>query len=213
MLEMKQHTLSSQILTFSTLQEFMEFTDENIQLHKSELTRYEDELGQMLREVGQDNTNAEWAKQMQAKLSPQAKQAKTDGKKDEKKDKGKEKKEMKEMKEKRKDEKGKNVSANWKSYNDLHIFAGITHQGKTEVYFEAINELKARLEKLDKIKEALVQLKSVGLSSVLYLVYVKNSVPEKLVLLPQEKQEEGKFEFKADFVTENIEMPIESGEV
>ncbi len=215
---MKQHTISSQILAFSTLQEFTEFIDANIQLHKSELSRYEDELGQMLRQVGQDNSEAEWAKEMQNKLAPQEKQvAKTEDKKDEKRDKGKEKKEMKEKKEekkeKKKEEKAKKGSANWKVYKDIQIFTGMANQGKTEVYFEAINELKATLEKLGRIKETLTQFTGIGLSGILYLVYIKNDIPEKLVFLQHGKQEEGKFEFKADFVTENIEIPVESREV
>ncbi len=213
---MQQHTTTSQLIIFDTLQEFTQFVDNTIQLHKSELSGYEDELGQMLRQAGQDSAEAEWAKEIQGKLTPQEKQTpKAEGKdKDKDKDKKDEKKEKgKEKKEKRKEEKVKKGSANWKIYKDIQIFTGVANQGKTEVYFEAVNELKATLEKLGRMKETLTQLTSIGLSGMLYLVYVKNGMPEKLVFLPQAKQEGGKFEFKADFVTENVEMPIESREV
>ena len=218
MVTMQQNTVSSQIIVFETLQEFTQFVDNTIQLHKSELSRYEDELGLMLRQAGQDSAEAEWAKEMQNKLTPQEKQTpKTNDKKDEKKEKGKEKmkekNDMKERKEKKREEKAKKGSTNWRIYKDVQIFAGVASQGRTELYFEAVNELKATLEKLGRMKETLTQLTGIGLSSVLYLAYIKNGMPEKLVLLPQAKQEEGKFEFKADFVTENIEPPIESREV
>ena len=211
---MEQPKVSSQIVVFETLQEFTQFVDNTIQLHKSELSRYEDELGQMLRQAEQDNTGIEWAKEMQSKLVPHEKQApKTDDKKDEKKEKKKERKEMTEKKEKKKEEKGKKGSTNWRNYTDIQIFTGIANQGKTEVYFEAVNELKTILEKLSRIKETLAQLTGLGLSGVIYLIYIKNGMPEKLVLLPRAKQEESKFEFKADFVTENMEVPIGSREV
>jgi len=217
MARMEQNTVPSQIIIFETLQEFTQFVDNTINLNKSELSRYEDELGQMLRQAGQDNAEAEWANEMQSKLAtPEKQSSASDGKKDEKKEKGKdkkEKKEMKEKKEKRKEEKAKKSSTNWKSYNDIQIFTGKASQGKTEVYFEAVNELKATLEKLGKMKETLTQLTGIGLSNVLYLVLIKNCMPEKVVLLPLAKQEEGKFEFKADFITENVEVPIESREI
>ncbi len=211
MAAMQQLTASSQIFMFETLQEFMEFVDNTIQLHKSELSKYEEELGMMLRQDGQEGAEAGLVKEIQSKLEPQKKQAqKSDGKKkmmemkEKKKEKGKEKK---------KEGKAKTSSANWKNYRELQILTGNTMQGKTEVYFKAVNELKAHIDKLNSVRDTLVQLVNAGISNAFYLVYTKNGVPEKLVLLSQEKQGEGKFEFKADFVTENIEVPIESREV
>ena len=207
---MDRHILSSQIFIFETLREFGQFIDNAIQMHKSELTVYEEELGLMLRQMGQDNTEAEWAKEVQSKLT-QGKETKVDKKKD----KGKEKKDVKEKekerekKEKRKEGKIKS-SANWKFYKDIQIFTGMTNEGKTEVYFAAVNEIKTTLEKLGRVKETLSQLASAGISDSFYLIYTKNGIPEKLVLIPQQKQGQSKFEFKADFVTENVEAPIES---
>ncbi|MBI5378440.1 MAG: hypothetical protein HZA82_07445, partial [Thaumarchaeota archaeon] len=60
-----------------------------------------------------------------------------------------------------------------------------------------------------KIKETLSQLTNIGLNNTFYMVYVKNGIPEKLVLLPQGKQESDKFEFKTVFASENVEVPIE----
>jgi len=212
---MEQNITSSQIFIFETLHEFTRFVDNNVLLYKSELTKYEEELGLMLRQDGQDGTDAQWMKDMQNKLSAsknaeQADEAKKEGDKKEAKDKEKEKKrEEKHMKEKEKRQ-DKKTSANWKNYNNLHIFTGNSTQGKTEVYFIAINELKAQIDRLKRIQEALAHLTNTGISNAFYLVYAKGGVPEKLVLLPQSKKDQDKFEFKADFITENVDMTIES---
>ncbi|MGH9922472.1 MAG: hypothetical protein ACRD38_06955, partial [Nitrososphaerales archaeon] len=130
-------------------------------------------------------------------------------KKEEKHMKEKEEKHMKEKEEKKKKE-DKKTSANWRNYNELHIFSGNSVHGKTEIYFMAVNELKAQIDKLKRVQESLAHLMSTGISDAFYLVYTKNGLPEKLVLLPRAKKDQGKFEFKADFVTENVDMPIES---
>ncbi|MEM2760867.1 MAG: hypothetical protein QXU32_00265 [Nitrososphaerales archaeon] len=215
---MERHILPSQILVFETLYAFAKFVDNVIQTHKSELSIYEEELGLMLRQVDQGTADTEWAKEVQNMLA-QGKQAqkddktKGDSKKDAKKDEAKEKDvKEKEKKEKRKEEKIKR-SAEWKTYRNIQIFTGLPNQGKTEIYFAAVNELRATLDKLKGVKETLSQLANVGINNSFYLVYTKNGIPEKLVLIPQQKQEQGKFEFKADFVTENVEIPIESREI
>jgi hypothetical protein len=129
--------------------------------------------------------------------------------KDKEKDKKKEEKHMKEKEEKKKKE-DKKTSANWRNYNDLHIFSGNSVQGKTEIYFLAVNELKAQIEKLKRVQESLAHLMNTGISDAFYLIYTKNGLPEKLVLLPRAKKDQNKFEFKADFVTDNVDMAIES---
>ncbi len=219
MVTMEQNATSSQILIFETLRQFTQFVDNTIQLHKSMLARYEEDLGLTLRQAEQNAGEAEWAKEMQSKLVPQSKQVqKDDEKKEEKHDKGKEEKEAerkeekaerKEEKAKRKEEKAKKGSTNWKMYNDVQIYTGNATQGKTEVYFEAVNELKTQVDRLNRVRETIAQLTNAGISNAFYLVYTKNNMPEKLVLLPQGKQDKEKFEFKADFVTENAEMPTQ----
>ncbi|MGH9876612.1 MAG: hypothetical protein ACRD5H_03165 [Nitrososphaerales archaeon] len=218
---MEQNTTSSQIFIFETLHEFSRFVDNAVHLHKSELTKYEEELGLMLRQDGKDGAESQWMKDMQDKLSASKKveqhdEAKKDGDKsdDTKEDKGKEKdkkeeKHMKEKEEKKKKE-DKKTSANWRNYNELHIFSGNSVHGKTEIYFMAVNELKAQIDKLKRVQESLAHLMNTGISDAFYLVYTRNGLPEKLVLLPRSKKDQGKFEFKADFVTENVDMPIES---
>ena len=196
---MTQHVISSQILIFRSLLDFTIFIKNSIDLHNSELTRYEAELGLMLRQEG-DNSNEEWAKEIKEKLKAKEKKlAEGEGK-----GRAKEKKEHKSKKEKRKNEK------DWLSYKDVLIFAGNATKGKTDLYFGAVDELKAQIDKLRSAKEMLDQMISSGISNLFYLAYVRNGIPEKLVLIPQEGLEETKFEFKADFTTGDVELPIET---
>lgn len=195
---MEQQAIPSQIFIFKSLLDFTQFVEANLELHKSELSRYEEELGQMLRQAEQDNSTDEWVKEIKSKLTPEEKPKSSDEKV-----KVKEHKEHKEKKEKSKDTK------NWVSYKDIHIFTGKARQGMTEVYFQAINELKVHIDKLTRAKETLAQLANAGISNAFYLVYTKNGIPEKLVFIPQGTLEQTKFEFRADFVTENVEVPIE----
>ncbi len=199
---MEQNTTSSQIFIFETLHEFSRFVDNSVHLHKSELTKYEEELGLMLRQDGQDGAESQWMKDMQDKLSASKKleqndEAKKDGEKSddtkEAKDKEKDRKEEKHVKEKeeKKKKEDKKTSANWRNYNELHIFSGNSVQGKTEIYFLAVNELKAQIDKLKRVQESLAHLMSTGISDAFYLVYTKNGLPEKLVLLPRAKKDQG----------------------
>jgi len=115
---MERHILPSQIFVFETLHEFAQYVDSVIQMHKSELSAYEEELGMMLRQEGHDGNEAEWAKEMQGKLATNEKKTpKGDGKKAENKDKGKEKKETK-----RKEEKKRKDSTKWRMYKDIRVF-------------------------------------------------------------------------------------------
>jgi len=156
---MEQLAVQSRIFIFESLQEFTDSINNSIDLHKLELARYEDELGQMLREIGQDNADAEWSKELQSKLT-EGNQTKNNDKKEEKKEKGEKRKE------KKKEENGKKSSTNWKSYKNIQFFTGSENQGKTELYFEAVKELKATLEKLGRIRETIEQLASIGLGSM-----------------------------------------------
>ena len=194
---MKQHSISSQILVFESINEMIKFMDDNIHLHRSKLLKYEDEIGQMLRQSGNDIGDEKLASERFDNLIHEKQASPENTKKNNKKEKEK----------KIKSSVTKN-STNWRVYSDIQIFTDIPNNGVTEIYFEAVNELKVVLEKLDKIKETLSQITAIELNSMFYMVYVKNGIPEKLVLLPQQKQKNNKFMFKTVFESESIEVPI-----
>ena len=132
MIEMKQHYISSQILVFESINEMIKFMDDTIHLHRSKLLGYEDEIGQMLRQSGKDTVDEKWTSEKFDNLTHEKHVSIDDTKKNNKK---------KEKKEKVKSTVTKN-STNWRVYSDIQIFTDVPNKGKTEIYFEAINELK-----------------------------------------------------------------------
>ena len=77
--------------------------------------------------------------------------------------------------------------------------------GEAEVLFEAIEDLKTKVEKLEKAKNSMVDLERYGLGKdLLYVAYVRDGIPEKIVFKPKKTTANGqKFEFSADFLVTN----------
>lgn len=199
---MNQCFLPSQILTFDSLNGLIKFMDDTINLHKSELFRYENEIGQLLRQTG-NNIDPKVSQEIRDKLN-QGKQSLTNNTKSDN---------------KKKAEKGKDKpvvtkgSKNWQTYSDIQVFTGPVHQGKTDVYFEIVNELKAVLEKLNQTKNTLSQFANIGLNGMLYMLYVKNGIPKKIVLVSHDKETGAKFEYKGTFVEGTNKVETEKQEI
>lgn len=81
----------------------------------------------------------------------------------------------------------KEKNTKWHSLGSLSIFNGIGIKGELELYFKALEELKARIENLQKVKDSINDLLSKGLkndlgcivflstyNSVLEVVFVKS---------------------------------------
>jgi len=199
---MNQHFISSQIHTFESFNGLIKFMDDTINLNKSELFRYENEIGQLLRQTG-NNVDQVWLQEIRDKLN-QGKQNPTDNTKSDN---------------KKKTEKRKNkpavtkVSKNWQTYANMQIFTGPVHQGKTEIYFEIVNELKTVLVNLNQTKDTLSQFANIGLNGVLYMLYVKNGIPKKIVLVSQDKQIDTKFGYKGTFAEGTNKVEEEKQEI
>ena len=81
---------------------------------------------------------------------------------------------------------GKPSSSCWIPYKGLTLSS--TEQGEMELLFEAIEALERKVDKLIEAKKAVEELVNVGLSENLrYRVYIRDGVPEKMVLRPREK--------------------------
>jgi len=81
---------------------------------------------------------------------------------------------------------GKASSSCWISYKGLTLSS--TEQGEMEMLFEAIEALEKKVDKLIEAKKAVEELMNVGLSeNLMYRVYIRDGVPEKMVLRPREK--------------------------
>lgn len=169
--------LLTEIRTFYSLKEIREGIEAEISQYKLLLEDYSQWLGSLLRSP-ESAKNQEQIK----KAAEFQKVLRTGGRKSGK-----------------KEGKKLDTSTEWVQFRDIMLCAD--ELGEAEILFEAIEELKDKIEKLEKAKNSIVDLERYGLGKeVLYITYIHDGVPEKIVF----KQKKGvgtaeKFEFLADF--------------
>ncbi|MGB9675855.1 MAG: hypothetical protein ACPL0C_01530 [Candidatus Bathyarchaeales archaeon] len=169
--------LVTEIRTFYSLKEIREAIDAQISQYKMLLEDYSQWLGSLLR-------NPESAKDQEKakKIAELQKVLKTGGRKSGK-----------------KEEKGVGFSSEWAQFKDLMICADDV--GEAEILFEATEELKRKIERLEKAKNSIVDLERYGLGKdLLFITYIHDGVPEKIVFKPKKGiSAVEKFEFEANF--------------
>jgi len=169
--------LATEIRSFYSLKELRENLEEAIGQYKALVADYSEWLGTLLRSV-ENGKDQEWNKkiaEMQKLLKTKAKAQKT----------GKKKKEETSLIE-------------WIQFKDIMLCTD--ERGETEILFEVIEELNTKLDKLEKVKESLEQLEKYGLGrKIVYLTYIREGVPEKIVFRPKKGVELKKFEFVKEF--------------
>lgn len=167
----------TEIRTFYSLKEIQECVEEETDRYRTLLEDYSQWLGTILRSP-ESAKNQEWAK----KTAELQKFFKTGGRRKEKK-------------------KGKGISTTieWVQFKDLMLCAD--DFGEAEILFEAVEELEGKVDRLEKAKNSLEDLERYGLGKeVLYVAYIHNGVPEKIVFRPRKgTKAEEKFKFIADF--------------
>jgi hypothetical protein len=165
----------TEIRTFYSLKEIREKIEAETSQYKLLLDDYSQWLGSLLRNPGSSN-NQEWMKKT-AELQKVLRTGSRKGKKEEKKT---------------------GISTEWSQFKDIMISAD--EFGEAEMLFEAIEELKNKINSLEKAKNSLTDLERYGLGKeLLYVVYVHDGVPEKIVFKPKKGFEAAeKFEFAVD---------------
>ncbi|MEM2984777.1 MAG: hypothetical protein QXL24_06110 [Candidatus Jordarchaeaceae archaeon] len=167
----------TEIRTFHSVREIREMVEEEIIHYKALLEDYSQWLGTLLRNP-ESAKNQEWSK----KAAELQKVLKSGGRK------GGAKKEEKTA-----------TSTEWIEFRDLMLCAD--DFGEMEIIFEAVEDLKSKVDKLEKIKNALTELERYGLGkNVVYVTYIRDGVPEKIAFkLKKGLEAEKKFQFMADF--------------
>jgi hypothetical protein len=169
--------LLTEIRTFYSLKEIQENVEAELNQYNLLIEDYSQWLGSLLRNP-ETAKNPDWAKKT-AELQKILKSGnKRSGKKDEK--------------------SSVNVTE-WVQFKDIMLNADAL--GEAEILFEAINELKDKIIKLEKAKNSINELERYGLGKdLLYVTYLHDGVPEK-IFFKQKKDIDiaQKFEFAADF--------------
>ena len=162
--------LVTEIRNFYSLKELDESIEEEINSYKTGVDDYNRRLGSFLRRLETAHGDQEWFKKMSAL--------------------------KKSFKKERKGKSG--LSSNWVAFKDIMLC--IDERGEAEMLFEAIEEMNKKITRLAKIRDAIDDLKKLGLGNdVLYIAYVRDEVPEKIVLRRKGEESAEKFEFIANF--------------
>ena len=91
------------------------------------------------------------------------------------------------------------TSTEWVQFKDIGISADDV--GEAEILFDATEELRIKIDRLEKAKGALTDLERYGLGKeLLYITYVHDGVPEKIVFKSRGTGvSQRKFGFSGDF--------------
>jgi len=167
----------TEIRTFYSLKEIHDSVEAEISQYRILLEDYSQWLGSLLRNP-ESMKNQEWAK----KTAEIQRVLKTGGRKGNK-----------------REEKKSGIPSEWVQFKDIVLCA--EDLGEAEILFEATEELRNKIDKLEKARNSIIDLERYGLGKdLLYITYMHDGVPERIFLKP--KKDVGateKFEFAVDF--------------
>jgi len=174
---------ATEIRSFYSLRDLRESIEKEIDQYKSVDDEYSQWLGSFLRDMEATHGDEEWFKRLLA--SQKSVKGRT------KRENERESKGEKSMK--------AGASAEWVSYKGIMVSA--SEQGEAEILFDAIEEIKRKIEQLAKVKSTIENLeKSAPGKDIIYIAYFHDGVPEKIVLRhKRDKEFAEKFKFIADF--------------
>lgn len=177
------NTVVTEIRNFYSLRELSDNLEEELSLCKAVNEEYGERLGSILRSNEPDHKDEEWFKALSG-LQSSAKDSKS---KDKGKDKGKSKGKGKGKK--------KGAKSGWIQFKDLML--STENHGAAQLLFDAIEELKTKITRLEKLIDDVNDLKRLGLGeNILYISYLRDGIPEKIVLHKKNQDETGgRFEF------------------
>jgi len=175
--------LLTEIRTFYSLKEIRENVEAELDQFKLLLDDYSQWLGSLLRNP-ESAKDPEWSK----KTAELQKVLKSGGRK--------------------KEDKGAATVTEWVQFKDLLLSADVL--GEAEILFEAVEELKSKIDKLERAKSSIADLERYGLGKdLLYVAYIHDGVPERVFFKPK-KGEMAKFGFATDFsVLGQTQQPAE----
>ena len=100
---------------------------------------------------------------------------------------------------KKKTVKKRDQKTNWYDLGPISVYDGIGTKGELEIYFKALEELKSKIEKIEKIKEAVDSLISKGVKRELGCTALLNHDLALQVSFVKAGQPKTKFSYKSIF--------------
>jgi hypothetical protein len=167
----------TEIRSFYSLKELSENLEEEASFCKTASEEYGERLGTILRDNEAAHGEENWFKELSGlQKSPKESKSKKKGK-----GKGKGKK--------------KGAKSGWIQFKDIML--STKNHGEAQILFDAIEDLKGKVTRLEKIRENVEDLKRLGLGeNIIYIAYMHEGIPEKIVLHKKNGEElEKKFEF------------------
>jgi hypothetical protein len=166
----------TEIRTFYSVKEIREIVEEQLSQYRMMLEDYTQWLGTLLRNP-ERSKDQDWAKKT-TELQKVLKAGVRKG---------------------RKKEDKLNVSTEWVQFKELMLCAD--DFGEAEIIFEAVEQIKTNVDRLEKVKNSLADLERYGLGKdVLYVTYLHDGIPEKILFKVRKGSEVAeRFKFIADF--------------
>lgn len=161
------------ITQFHTIEELQSFLANDLEDLKKDSNEYSKLIGEKLRERTDDNSAdlAELKEKLEGPADPK----------------------------KKKPVKKKDQKANWHNLDAVSIYDGIGVKGELELYFKASEALKLRIDKVQKVKEAIDGLVSRGLKKDLGCVALMNKDLIFEMAFVKTGNPKARFSFKAIF--------------
>jgi len=171
--------IGTEIRSFYSIKEIIAILEEEVEQYKSVVTEYSQWLGTLLRDSKAIKENEEWAKKM-ASLQKANPKGKTNQTKEDK-------------------SKKTNPSVDWIQFKEIKLSSN--EIGETEILFDVIEELNNKIRQIEKVRNSLGELEKSGLGKeIIYVTYIHDGVPEKIVLRHKKTEEFAKkFQYIADF--------------
>ena len=184
--------MGTEIRQFTSIKDIVDFISNQILQSKSLFEDYSQWLGTLLRDFESDHKNDEWYQKtatIQKNLKSQSKQP--------------QEKSPSNKKAKTKSGKGEADSC-WVQSGELQI--SFVDEAQTQIIFEAIEKIKAKIQDFEKFRLAIQQLARLGLgTSVTYLIYIEEDSPKKIVLKPRGNAKGNEsFNFATEFSVSSI---------
>ncbi|NIP61375.1 MAG: hypothetical protein GWN01_14120 [Nitrosopumilaceae archaeon] len=162
------------IFSFNTIDEFKAHLEKEISKNNHELDYISKAAGERIRQKEKDFESDKEFQIIKEKLED---------------DKSNEKKKKKK----------KQSLSNWINYGSLNLYNGMGIKGELEIYFQEIEILKSKLDKLESTKKSLEDLLNKGLKNNLKCVVLREDDGFEMVLLKTTEKTREKFSFKSQF--------------